>query len=820
MLVSLNWLKKFTNLPDDNEALIVKIGAQVAEVESVVNLAEKYSGVVVAEIVEAGAHPDADKLGLYQVNDGNQTVQVVAGDKTLNVGDKVACIAPGVTVPVTWGTDEPFVIENRPLRGQDSNGMLASAKELDWGDSHAGVLKLDTDKPAGTTLAEAYELDDLIIEIENKTLTHRPDCFGMIGFAREVAGVNDIAFQTPDWFKNANNLQNSENRLPLSVEIEVADVCSRYVGLVMDNVEIKQSPLILQSYLSRVGVRPINNIVDITNYLMVETGQPLHAFDYDKTAARSSDDAKIVVRYPKNEEKLKLLDGREIQPHEKAVLICTDQEAIAVGGAMGGADTEVDENTTRIIIESANFDLYNLRRTSMAHGIFSEAVTRFIRGQSPEQCLAVAERAAQMVGDLSGGEQASEVVDVYPSKQEKIELETPASFVNARLGAEYSAEEMAKTLNNVELATSVEGDTLKVDVPFWRRDLHIDEDVVEEVGRLIGYDNLPASLPARDLRPAQLSAKQQLIINTRKIMAEAGNNEVLTYNFVAEKDLQRSALDVNLAFKLRNSISPKLQVLRTALLPSLLDKIHPNIKLGYQEFGLFEINKSHRNNNIEDDLPVEEHSLAYVFAADPRVRSEEKNGAPYYQSLHTLNYLLDKLQIEWTAVVSLDDVEDDWIDARKTTYQTGRAAALVSDKGVVGIIGEPSSSVKNNYKLPAYASGFEINIDKLVELRSISSVYAPQLKYPGTQKDVTFVVDSKVSARDMLESIAANVVAIEDMQNSVAIVDIFQKDESTKNLTYRIELRHKERTLTADEANEITDSVAKTVETQFKAVRV
>jgi len=820
MLVSLNWLKKFTNLPDDNEALIVKIGAQVAEVESVTNLAEKYAGVVVAEIAEAGAHPDADKLGLYQVNNGSQTVQVVAGDKTLNVGDKVAYIAPGVTVPVTWGTDEPFVIENRPLRGQDSNGMLASAKELDWGDSHAGVLKLDIDKPAGTTLIDAFELDDLIVEIENKTLTHRPDCFGMIGFAREVAGVNDIAFQTPAWFVDAAQSQNSENRLPLSVEIEVPEVCSRYVGLIMDDVEIKPSPQILQSYLSRVGVRPINNIVDITNYLMIETGQPLHAFDYDKTAARSSDGVNIVVRYPKNEEKLKLLDGREIQPHKKAVLICTDKEAIAVGGAVGGADTEVDENTTRIIIESANFDLYNLRRTSMAHGIFSEAVTRFIRGQSPEQCLVVVTKAAQMVAELSGGKQASEVVDVYPSKQEKIELKTPASFVNARLGAEYSADEMAKTLNHVELVTTVDNDILKVDVPFWRRDLRIDEDVVEEVGRLIGYDNLPASLPARDLRPAQLSAKQQLIIDVRRIMSEAGNNEVLTYNFVSEKDLQRSALDVSLAFKLRNSISPKLQVMRTALLPSLLDKIHPNIKLGYQELGLFEINKSHRNNNIEDDLPVEEHSLAYVFAADPRVRSEEGNGAAYYQALHTMNYLLDKLQIEWTAVVSLDEVEDDWIDARKATYQAGRVAALVSDRGAVGIIGEPSSSVKSNFKLPAYTSGFEVNIDKLVELRSNRSVYVPQLKYPGTQKDVTFVVDSKVSARDVLETIAANVVAIDNMQNSVAIVDIFQKDEATKNLTYRIELRHKERTLTAEEANEITQRVVVSVESQFGAKQV
>lgn len=819
MLVSLNWLKKFTELPDDNDLLISKIASQVAEIEEVTYMADKYQGIVVAEIKEAGDHPDADKLGLYKVNNGEDVVQVVAGDKTLKIGDKVAYIAPGLAVPSSFGTDEPFIIEKRKLRGVESVGMMASVKEITWGDNHTEVLVLDTGKPVGTSLIEAYELDDVIIEIENKTLTHRPDCFGMLGFAREVAGVNEIAFKTPDWFKKATKSTKIDTSLPLTVEIKTED-CSRYVGVVMDNVEIKPSPLLLQTYLLRVGIRPVNNVVDVTNYLMVETGQPMHAFDYDKVAQLSKDEPKMIVRLPRKGEKLTLLDGREIEPHENAIIISTDKEVIDLAGAMGGANSEISQETTRIIIESANFDLYSIRRTSMEHGIFSEAVTRFIRGQSPEQCLAVANKAVEMISEVSGGKQASEAIDIYPEPQEKLEINVDAEFINKHLGSDYEGEQMAKALDNVELKTSVYGGNLLVEPPFWRRDLHIEEDIVEEVGRLIGYDKLTPTLPVRDLTPARLDDKQQLIVDARKVMVEAGNNELLTYNFVAQADLERAGLDTKLAFRLRNSISPQLEVLRTALLPSLLDKVHPNIKLGYQEFGLFEINKSHRNNHMEEDLPVEELSLAHVFASSTRVRTEEINGAPYYQAQHVLNYLLDKLQIDWTELVPLTEVDDAWLATRQPTYEVSRTAAVVSDKGVVGVVGEFKPSVKTKYKLTDYIAGFELNLDVLLNLRSSQTKYAAQLKYPGTQKDVTFAVDAKVSARDLLEAIAKEVVAQKNMQNSVVILDIFQKDAKIKNLTYRFELRHKDRTLTTEEANKITDQVVKSVKSQFKAKQV
>jgi phenylalanyl-tRNA synthetase beta chain len=819
MLVSLNWIKKFTSIELDNESLIAKIGAQIAEVESVVDLSQKYSEIVIAEIVEKADHPDADKLGIYQINNGNEILQVVAGDKSLNVGDKIAHIAPGVTVPSTWGTSEPFVIEVRPLRGQNSNGMMGSAAELGFGDDHSQVLRLDTDKPAGTSLIEAYELDDLIIEIENKTLTHRPDCFGVIGFAREVAGVSGINFETPQWFNNATELQNSQNDSGLTVEIKTDD-CARYVGIVMNNVSVGPSPIILQSYLYRVGVRPINNIVDITNYLMLETGQPLHAFDYDKTAERSTSGAKIVVRNPLTDEKLKLLDGREIQPHNNALLICTDKEAIALGGAMGGADTEIDDQTKKIIIESANFDLYNLRRTSMIHGVFSEAVTRFIRGQSPQQCLSVGLRAAAMASELSGAVMIGSPVDVYPAPSPAPKIETSSDFINSRLGSEYSKEQMSTVLESVEIAVEADDQKMTAVAPFWRRDLNIAEDIVEEVGRLIGYEMLETSLPERDLRPAKLDELQSLITAVREIMSTAGNNEVLTYNFVDQKVLQRANSDPNLAFRIRNSLSPKLELMRTSLMPSLIDKVHPNIKLGYQEFGLFEINKSHRNNSVDQGLPIEEHSLAYVYASDPRIKSHSQNGSPYYQAVYTLNYLLDELSINSTTLRDAGAVIDDWIAARIPTYQTGRVAAIMSGDLVVGIVGEIDSNVKKNFKLPDYTAGFELNIRKLVELRTSNSRYLPQLKFPGTQKDITFMVDESTQAKDVFDVIVGVIDAQADMQNAASIIDVYQREPGQKNLTYRLDLKHSEHTLTADEANELVDQVAEIAKKQFQAVRV
>ena len=405
MKVSVNWLKKYTKINVPGDELARRIGAQLGAVEETKNLAAAYAGIKIVEITQAAPHPSADRLSLYRMNDGERDVQVISGDQSLQVGDKVGWIAPGQTVPSTFGSGSPVVMEVRSLRGELSHGMFGSGRELGLNDNHEDVLKLDTDRPAGTLLAEAYELDDYIIDIENKMFTHRPDGFGLLGVAREIAGIQGEQFTSPEWYMHeAHRVHASGEPLRVQVENQIPELVPNYQVAAIRGVRIGQSSLITQSYLMRVGIRPINNVVDVTNYLMYLTAQPLHAFDYDKVARL--DDAKsvkIIVRHPKSGETLRLLDGRTIELPSDAMLIASRHKPLALGGMIGGSESEVDAQTTNVLLESANFNMYAIRRSSMQRGIFTDAVTRFSKGQSNEQCGVVLAQAIELMQLWAGG---------------------------------------------------------------------------------------------------------------------------------------------------------------------------------------------------------------------------------------------------------------------------------------------------------------------------------------------------------------------------------------------------------------------------------
>jgi len=429
MKVSLNWIKQFTDVNISIDELVTKIGAQLGAVEEVTDLGKKYQGILVAKVMSCQKHTNADKLNVCLIDDGGKAegvtrnqdghVQVVCGAPNVRAGLTVAWLPPGATVPSTYDKD-PFVLEAREIRGTVSNGMLASAKELALGDNHDGIVELDTPAEPGTSFAEAYELDDHIIEIENKMFTHRPDCFGILGVAREIAGIQNIPFKSPDWYvRSLDRIKPGAKTLPLEVRNEAGALVPRFMAIALADVQMGPSPLIIQTYLSRVGLKPINNIVDVTNYLMVLTGQPLHAYDYDKVVAKSGTVPTLIARQATGE-KIKLLNGKEPVIEAPTVVIATDKEAIGVGGAMGGADTEVDDDTKNIILECANFDMYAIRRTAMKYGLFTDAVTRFNKGQSPLQNDIVLEEAVTTVAYVSNGSAASQVFDV------KSQLQKPA----------------------------------------------------------------------------------------------------------------------------------------------------------------------------------------------------------------------------------------------------------------------------------------------------------------------------------------------------------------------------------------------------------
>lgn len=825
MKISINWLKKFTAVDLSVDDLVAKIGAQLGAVEEVIDWRGKYKGIQVVQIIEAKPHPNADKLNIYQMTDGREQVQVVSGDRNLSIGDKVAWLAPGRTIPNTHGTSYPVVMEAREMRGQMSHGMFGSGRELDLNDDHEGVLKLDTDAAPGTLLSEAYELDDVIIDIENKMFTHRPDCFGIVGVAREIAGIQGHAFASPDWYflEASKALKPSAEQLSLTVKNEIPMLCPTYRVAVLRNVTIGPSPVLLQSYLKRVGIRPINNVVDVTNYLMYITGQPLHAFDYNKVAAvDGTESPAIVVRLPHKDEQLMLLDGRTIKPHAGAILICSRNKPIALGGVMGGAETEVDAGTTTIILESANFDMYSIRRTSMEHGIFTDAVTRFSKGQSKEQCSVVLGEAVAMLQTHVGAQLATEIGIEAP--RPALPIKTDTSFINERLGSQFHAADIKKLLTNVEMDVHVHGEQLVVTPPFWRTDVEIPEDLVEEVGRLYGYGSLPHQLPMRTTEAVDNSSIEALKSSITTILSSAGNNELQTYSFVSSKLFERSGQETRPAYRLRNALSPELELIRTSLLPSLLEKIHANHKAGYDQFGLFEIGKSHNKHDIGDDqLPRERLGLSFVFSAQRKL-AEAYGGAPYYQVKYNLDHLLNKLHVPHVTYVLLSEAKlpSWWLQNLAKLFEPKRAALVLAGVVPIGIIGEFSSKVAKSFKLPPFAGGFELELGVLHGIQRAITTYQPLLRFPATDQDVCFRVAKEINYSDLRQLIEQRFVNDERLRVTVEPVDIYERpdDKQHKQITYRITLQHHDRTLTTDEVNQMIERLVNEATHKFKAERV
>ncbi len=840
MKISLNWVKEFTSVKTSVDELVKKIGAQLGEVEEVVNLGERYEGVTVAKVISCEKHPDADKLSVCKIDDGGTNkkvkrdgkglVQVVCGAPNVRAGITVAWIPPGAIVPSTFDKEQ-FKLDVRPLRGVDSNGMIASGKELAINEDHDGILILDKPTKPGTPLAKVYDLDDYIIEVENKMFTHRPDCFGILGLAREIAGIQQVKFESPEWYSQPLDvLKQGDKKLKLEVKNDIPKLVPRFMAVPMSSVKITKSPIAMQSYLSRVGIKPINNVVDITNFVMMLTAQPLHAYDYDKVAAQDkADSATIVVRKPKKGEKLTLLGGKQIEPRSDAMMIATSSQLIGVGGVMGGADTEVDDKTTNIILECANFDMYSIRKTSMEHGLFTDAVTRFNKGQSPLQNDIVLAYAAGMMQKHAHAEVAGKIIDTNPEHAKNYwpPVSVTTDFINVRLGLELSTTDIAKLLENVEFHVKHTEDKLEVAAPFWRTDIEIPEDIVEEVGRLYGYDHLPLVLPKRNLTPAKKNEFQVIKSKIRNVMSGAGANEVLTYSFVHGNLMQKVGQEPENAYKLSNALSPDLQYYRMSLLPSLLEKVHANIKAGHREFAIFEMNPVHAKDLIDKGkLPIEDQRLAFVFVADEKA-AKTREGAPYYQAKVYLERLISELGFTpfFTSAES-HNPKQLISQAAIAPFEKKRAAIVKTRTGeFLGEIGEIREEVRKNLKLPEFVAAFELDLNQLLAQQGTLFGYRPLSRFPSIEQDITLRLKSEVSYEKLELEVWKILVATANKHGyecKQTPVDTYQdkKDMAYKNVTLRITLTHFERTLTTDEANKLLNDIADVTKKELQATRL
>lgn len=819
MIISLNWLKKYAKVDLDINDLSRMIGARLVEIEDVVDLSEKYKDAIIVKVINAGKIEGSDHLSLVKIDDtglvpnverdSDGYIQVVCGAPNIATGQVVVWLPPQSIVPSTYNSADQFKLDVRPLRGYMSNGMIASCRELDLSDEHEGILVLDVDAKIGQKLSDYLNLDDYLLDIENKSLTHRPDCFGIVGFAREVAGIQGLKFETPEWLDEKTELLIDKNASSnLTVKVIDPELSSRYTAVVINGVDnTRKSPLIIQSYLSRIGLRPISAVVDVTNYLMMLTGQPLHAFDYDKLVAVSGGKPEISVRAGKKGEMLELLDGRNIELSVDDIVIAAGDKAIGLAGAMGGLSTAIDDSTKNIIIESATFNLYNLRATQMRHGIFSEAITRFTKGQPAGLAKPVIIKAVELINEWAGLESVSEIVEDYPAKQNNELIELSLDQVNNVLGTNYSSvAEIKKTLENVGFTAQENGDILlKVAVPYWRGDIHIPEDIIEEIGRLNGFDNINPVLPMRDFTAVMPSKFDGFRSRVRKILTKAGANEVLSYSFVHGDILKKSNQNPDNSYKIVNSISPDLQYYRQSLTPSLLGMIHPNIKQGYDELALFELNKTHQKlDGLNDEgVPVESEMMALVVAG-----KHNNSGAAYYQAKKFLDYLLESLGVEAEYVLA-----DDSQPVVLAPFEQKRSAKIVDMSGnVIGVIGEFKRQVTKSFKLPEFAAGFEINNLALFDSYSkVGKSYVPISKYPSVERDVCFKVNSEVQYSDIIKSAKEALKSVE-METSVMPIDIYQpQDGLTKNITIRVKMTSHSQTLTSEQAAGVMGQVEASV---------
>jgi phenylalanyl-tRNA synthetase beta chain len=828
MIISVNWLKKFTAIDMPVLELATLIGARLVEIEEIIDLGAKYKDVVIARVIECVPIEGTDHLNVTKIDDGGVTtgverdenglIQVVCGAPNVRPDMLVAWLPAGSTVPETFGDPEPFILGVRNLRGVASNGMLASAKELDLFDDHTGIIEIDQEYEPGSSFAAAFDLDDYLFDIENKSLTHRPDTFGIIGFAREVAAIAGKTFTTPEWLAGINpefGDKNGDIQSP-TVSIDDPELSARYQAVVLSGVDTQRgSPLEAKTYLARVGVRPINAVVDVTNYLMMLTGQPLHAFDYDKLVAVSGGSADIHVRVGREGETLELLDGRVVTLSTEDIVIAAGETAVGLAGAMGGANTVIDATTKNIIIESATFNLYKLRATQMRHGIFSEAITRFTKGQPAELTAPVLAQAIRLLGTWANAKRVSDICEAIGTELKAPAITLTTERVNNILGTAFIASDIEETLRAVEFVVTRNDSQLVVTPPYWRGDIHIYEDIVEEIGRLRGFDTIAPTLPSRDFSAVRLSDFDEFRTRVRKLLVRSGANEVLTYSFVHGDILKKVGQKLEDSYRITNSISPDLQYYRQTLTPSLLGLIHPNVKQGFDDFAVFEVNKSHPKTRglTSEDVPVEADMIALTVTS-----KKAQFGTSYYQAKKMLDYLTQSLGLT-LVYTPIDQQEESLLS---TPFEHRRSAFVSDTAGIrIGVVGEYKKSVSKAFKLPEYTAGFELESGLLFDaVRQLGNGYTPLSRYPSAERDVCFQVPSDVAYGRIIDAAMAVLKDVE-LETSIMPVDIYQSDDkATKNITIRIRLTSHVKTLTASDVSTVIEGTSRKVIDDIGAILI
>lgn len=793
MLVSLKWLREYVDIDVDAKEfgdMMTMTGTKTETVEFYGNDIEK---VIVAKILEIEKHPDADKLIVTKVDIGqDEPIQIVTGAKNVKVGDFIPLAIDGAKLP---GGIE---IYNGKLRGVESNGMMCSSNELGIDEKYVddykkdGIYLLDMhdEYNTGDCIKEVLGLNDAVIDFE--LTSNRPDCRCMIGIAREAAVTLGKKIKYP----SISVKEESDKTVDVDVEIQNPDLCQRYIARRITDVKIEKSPYWMQRRLIESGVRPINNIVDITNYVMLEMGQPMHAFDM-----REIENNKIVVKSASNGDKFMTLDGVERTLNEDVLMITNGEKNLGVAGIMGGEESGVKDDTTEIMFETASFNKENIRRTSKALGLRSESSSRFEKGIAIETAEIAMERACQLVELLNAGKVMKGKVDVNPVKQKLQTITVSPRNINKKIGVDIPMDEFIKILTDLEFKCNlVSEDELVLEVPYFRLDIEQEADIFEEIARIYGFSNIP-SIQLRGNTTAGIKTdKQKYLDKVSNTAISCGLYETLTYSFVSPKGLDKIRVpeDSKLrdVVKLINPLGEDTSIMRTTMIPNMMDVLYTNISRNIDEVSIFELGHVF---TPEDMAGVEETRLCIGLSSKD-------------VDFFTLKGIVEKI-FERTGLKNVVYSAD----KTNTSFHPGRCANIVVDGKIIGSMGEIHPLVAENYGINKRVYIAEINMDLAYTLSDPTIVFKPLPKYPAVTRDIALLVSDDVEVGNIEACIIENG---SDLVESCELFDVYKGDqieEGYKSIAYSIVYRSSEGTLKDTDIAPVHEGILKKLEEKIGA---
>jgi phenylalanyl-tRNA synthetase beta chain len=796
MRVSLNWLKEFVPIHLSPAELAYRLTMTGTEVESIEKIEPVFTSVTIGQIRKIVRHPNADKLLLCEVDVGNtQALKIVCGAPNIKEGDKVPVALPGAMLPGN------FTVRETKIRGEHSEGMLCSERELGISEDHSGIMILPPDVSIGVPVEEALQLSDVVFELG--ITPNRPDCLSIFGTAREVAAITKEKTRLP---KIDIIHQEPAIESMTSVTIDDPEGCPRYAARIVSGVKIGPSPAWLQQRLLRVGLRPINNVVDATNYVLLELGHPLHAFDYHKLYEN-----RIIVRRARAGESIVTLDGIDRKLSEQMLVIADAEKAVAVAGVMGGANTEVTEQTKTVLIESAYFDPISIRRTSKALALSTEASFRFERGADPQMVTVALDRTAALMAEIAGGTIASGMIDEYPRPLTQPEIKVRHQRIKRILGIDIPPKNAVSILQAVGFEIlSADPEIVSTRVPSYRPDVSAEIDLIEEVARIHGYENIVPTYPQdkgvmqRGLQPRSIED------GSKSALVGCGFSEIITFSFGSPEQMIDFSGDNGYPaepIRMNNPLAEDESALRTTLIPGMLRTMRNNINVGRKNLKLFETGKVFWPNpgNV---LPNERLFLctAATGLASPVYWKQQPRPVDFFDLKGVAEDLFEELGFPFNMK-----------KAPRPGFHPGKCAQIVTDGIAVGHIGELHPDFIQKYELKQNVVLFEIDLSALVERPAPETKYRKISRFPYSERDIALVVNDDIRATELTDAIKT---VGGDILQRVLLFDVYrgaQVESGKKSLAFNLRFQSTERTLTDDEVNAALEAIIQTVEQRFGA---